>query len=141
MANVDWQDWSQFGQAGGRGGTRRASAGPRTSTTTIPGASRSGRRQQSLPILWTWSVGFAYDTSPLSHGQRSPEIPLHRQWRAGTGLSTALDRSSSSASPTSTLNLGDASLSRDRGPVTGKLDGKYATNEVHFVDFTISYKF
>ena len=39
------------------------------------------------------------------------------------------------------LNLGDASMSRDRGPVAGKLDGKYSTNEVHFVDFTISYKF
>ena len=39
------------------------------------------------------------------------------------------------------LNLGDASMSRDRGPAAGKLDGKYSTNEVHFVDFTISYKF
>ena len=35
----------------------------------------------------------------------------------------------------------DASLSRNRGPVAGRLDGNYSTNEVHFVDFTTGYEF
>ena len=42
MANVDWQDWSQFGEVEIQVNSA-AGAGRRTSTTTTPGASRSAR--------------------------------------------------------------------------------------------------
>ena len=139
MANVDWQDWSQFGepeiQVNSVGRRRTLNLDYDDTWGFALGA------QYKLSDPWTWSVGFAYDTSPLSHSQRTPAIPLDRQWRAGTGLEYRLSQKLSLGLAYEYLNLGDASMSRDRGPVAGKLDGKYSTNEVHFVDFTISYKF
>jgi len=139
MANVDWQDWSQFGEVEvevNSSGQRRTENLNYDDTWGFAlGA------QYKLSDPWTWSVGFAYDTSPLSHSQRTPAIPLDRQWRAGTGLEYRLSPKLSLGLAYEYLNLGDASMSRDRGPAAGKLDGKYSTNEAHFVDFTISYKF
>src|SRR4051794_2411484 len=139
MANVDWQDWSRFGepeiQVNSVGRRRTLNLDYDDTWGFALGA------QYKLSDPWTWSVGFAYDTSPLSKSQRTPAIPLDQQWRVGTGLEYRLSQKLSLGLAYEYLNLGDASMSRDRGPAAGKLDGKYSTNEVHFIDFTISYKF
>jgi long-subunit fatty acid transport protein len=39
------------------------------------------------------------------------------------------------------LNLGDADLDRDRGSLAGRIEGNYSTNEIHFFNATLSWKF
>src|SRR5512132_1644258 len=39
------------------------------------------------------------------------------------------------------LNLGEADLDRERGPLAGRIQGNYATNEIHFFNATLSWKF
>ncbi len=51
---------------------------------------------------WLWSVGGAFDTSPMSKSERSPTIPLDQQYRLGTGVHTASTTTSRSVSPMST---------------------------------------
>ena len=85
MGNIGWQDWSEFGK---QDLTLRS-----TSTTKFTqdleyddtwhfalGA------QFRFAESWLWSVGAAYDTSPVEEDTRTPDLPLVRQIRIGTGV-------------------------------------------------------
>ena len=138
MANVDWQDWSQFGEVE----VNVNSAGqpdhePQLRRHLGLRARRAVQDRRAVDLVGRLRLRhLAHEPQPADAG-----APLDRQWRAGTGLEYRLSPKLSLGLAYEYLNLGDASLSRDRGPVAGKIDGKYSTNEVHFVDFTISYKF
>ncbi len=43
--------------------------------------------------------------------------------------------------PNEYLNLGDADLDRDSGPLSGRIEGDYATNEIHFLNVTLGWTF
>ena len=91
MANVSWQDWSQFGQ-------------PTVEVTSPTATSRSATANLDYDDTWgfalgtrykfaegwSWSVGGAFDTSPLKNKQRTPALPLDQQYRIGTGVQYAL---------------------------------------------------
>lgn len=90
---------------------------------------------------WQWSLGFAFDSSPLSKSQRTPALPLDRQIRVGTGVQYALNERATIGAAYEYLNLGDADMDRDRGALSGRIQGDYATNEIHFFNATLSWKF
>ena len=39
------------------------------------------------------------------------------------------------------LNLGEADLNRESGPLAGRIQGNYATNEIQFFNATLSWNF
>jgi long-chain fatty acid transport protein len=83
--NIGWQDWSEFGK---QDLTLRA-----TNATTFTQhldyddtwhVALGG--QYRFAERWLWSVGAAYDTSPTDEDTRTPDLPLDRQIRIGTGI-------------------------------------------------------
>ncbi|SHO53589.1 OmpP1/FadL family transporter [Desulfopila aestuarii] len=86
MGNIGWQDWSAFGKQD----LTLASADSQTFTKNLDyddtwhaalGA------QYRFAQQWLWSVGVAYDTSPVKDDDnRTPDLPLDRQIRVGTGI-------------------------------------------------------
>ncbi len=138
VGNIVWQQWSQFGQPT----LEVTSTTSRDATTDLDyndtwGLSIGGRYRFAPD--WLWSVGFAYDTSPMSKSQRTPAMPLDRQIRVGTGVQYALNERATLGAAYEYLNLGDADLERSR-PLAGTLQGDYSTNEIHFFNATLSWK-
>jgi len=39
------------------------------------------------------------------------------------------------------LDAGDAEIDQFRGPLVGRIEGEYDTNETHFFAFNLSWKF
>lgn len=138
VGNIVWQQWSQFGQPT----LEVTSTTSRDATSDLDyndtwGLSIGGRYR--FDPDWLWSVGFAYDTSPMSKSQRTPAMPLDRQIRVGTGVQYALNERATLGVAYEYLNLGDADLERSR-PLAGTLQGDYSTNEIHFFNATLSWK-
>ena len=139
VGSVNWQDWSQFGQP-----SLSISAQTDRSATTDLDYNDTwgfglGSRYKVGPG-WLWSVGLAFDTSPMSKSQRTPALPLDRQYRIGTGVQYALSDVLTLGDAYEYLNLGNADLNRSRGPLAGTLQGDYSTNEVHALNVTINWK-
>ena len=140
MGNVVWQQWSQFGQPSlevTSTTSRKATADLNYDDTW--GFALGGRYKFATD--WQWSLGVAFDTSPMSKSQRTPALPLDRQVRVGTGVQYALNDRATIGAAYEYLNLGDADLDRNRGPLAGRIQGDYSTNEIHFFNATLSWKF
>jgi long-chain fatty acid transport protein len=141
MANVSWQDWSEFGE-------------PNVEVTSTTGSSRSATANLDYDDTWgfavgtrykfaegwSWSVGGAFDTSPLKNKNRGPALPLDQQYRIGTGVQYALSDRITLGAAYEYLNLGSAKIDRSR-PLAGTLKGDYSTNEIHWFNVTMAWKF
>lgn len=140
MGNVTWQNWSQFGQPS----LEVTSTTSRSATTDLgykdTWGFALGGRWRFLP-RWSWSAGFAYDTSPMSKSERTPALPLDQQFRIGTGIQYALSERITLGAAYEYLNLGEGDIDVDRGPLAGSLQGNYSTNDVHYVNATLAWKF
>jgi long-chain fatty acid transport protein len=137
MANVTWQDWSEFGKPT----VEVTSTTSRKATVDLDyddtwGVALGGRWR--FRPAWTWSLGVGYDTSPINKSQRGPALPLDQQVRVGTGLQYALTERATIGAAYQYLYLGQGDIDRDSGQLTGRLEGDYSSNEVHFFNMTLS---
>jgi long-chain fatty acid transport protein len=83
MGNIGWQDWSEFGK---QDLTLRATDA--TTFTQDLGYDDTWHfalgAQYRFAERWLWSVGAAYDTSPVDDADKvTPDLPLDRQVRIG----------------------------------------------------------
>lgn len=76
----------------------------------------------------------------MSKSQRIPALPMDQQIRVGTGAQYALSEKIVLGAAYEYLNLGECDLNRSK-PLAGTISGNYSTNEVHFVNATVSWKF
>ena len=85
MANLGWQNWSEFGEIG------LSLGGPAAKSLEVDANFDDtwhyalGARYQLDP-LWSVSAGIAYDTSPVSNSDGSVAMLLDRQIRYAAGL-------------------------------------------------------
>jgi long-chain fatty acid transport protein len=130
VGNVVWQQWSQFGQPS----LEITSTTSRSATADLDyndtWGFALGTRYKFAPD-WLWSVGVAFDTSPISKSQRTPALPLDQEIRVGTGVQYALNDRATIGAAYEYLNLGEADIDRQR-PLAGTLQGNYSTNEIHW---------
>jgi len=89
MANFGWQDWSQFGSVDVSLQNRPCQTGQffhesehEKYLSRRPWRAVSNRQTLAL------SLGFAYDSSPMSEANRSPSLPLDRNWRGAQAFNT-----------------------------------------------------
>ena len=139
VGNVVWQQWSQFAQPN----LEVQSTTSRKATANLDyddtWGIALGTRYRFAPD-WLWSVGVAFDSSPISKSQRTPALPLDQQIRVGTGVQYALNDRLTIGTAYEYLNLGEADIDRSK-PLPGTLQGNYSTNEIHFFNATLSLKF
>jgi long-chain fatty acid transport protein len=140
MGNVVWQDWSQFGKPD----ISIATTGVSNETVNLNYDDTWGFAlgvQYAVADGWLWSVGGGYDTSPMSESQRSPAVPLDRQFRLGTGLQYSFNDNLTAGAAYQYLNGGDADLDVERGPLAGSLEGDYKSYDIHFFALNLSWRF
>lgn len=141
MANIGWQDWSEFGKQD----LTLSSPTSRTFTKDL-GYNDTWHfavgAQCRIAQRWLWSVGAAYDTSPLDgDDKRTPDLPLDRQIRVGTGLQYDWNQDVTVGVAYEYLDAGKAKIDQDGGPLQGPLKGDYDPNVIHFLAFNLIWKF
>jgi long-chain fatty acid transport protein len=140
MGNFGWQNWKDYGDVD----VTVSSENTRSFTSdagfhdTWHGAIGAQYRL-SRPCLF--SVGFAYDSTPVSRFHRTPSMPLDRNYRFGVGLQYDWSEDMTIGAAYEFLDLGEAETANLRRPLAGTLKGDYSVNEVHFVAMNVVWKF
>ena len=140
MGNIGWQDWSEFGK-------QDLTLESTTSTTFTKDLDYDDTwhfalgAQYRFADRWMWSVGAAYDTSPTDEDTRTPDLPLDRQIRIGTGIQYDWNKDVTVGAAYEYLDAGDAEIDQKGGPLQGSLKGDYDTNAIHFFAVNLIWKF
>ncbi len=140
MGNIGWQEWSEFGKQD----LTLRSTNSRTFTQDLDYDDIwhfALGSQYRLADAWLWSVGAAYDTSPTDEDERTPDLPLDRQIRIGTGIQYDWNKDVTVGAAYQYLDAGDAEIDQEGGPLQGDFKGEYDTNSIHFFAVNLIWKF
>ncbi|MEE4111365.1 MAG: OmpP1/FadL family transporter [Desulfobacteraceae bacterium] len=140
MGNIGWQDWSAFGKQT----LTLRSTNARTFTQDLNYKDTwhfALGAQHRFGEKWLWSVGAAYDSSPLESDTRTPDAPLDRQIRIGTGIQYDWTRNVTVGAAYEFIDLGKARINQQGGPLQGALQGEYGTNQAHVLAVNLIWKF
>lgn len=140
MGSVGWQNWQEFGELEASIPNTAASDIAVDLNYTDTWHFALGLRGR-IADRWIWSIGAAYDTSPCSESNRSPILPLDRQWRFATGFQYELDEDVTLGIAYQYLDAGTARINRKGGALTGDLKGKYSTNRIQYLAVNVQWKF
>jgi long-chain fatty acid transport protein len=140
VGNIGWQDWSEYGKQD----LTLASTTSRTFTKDLEYDDTwhfaLGAQYRFAPP-WLWSVGVAYDTSPVDDDKRTPDAPLDRQIRLGTGIQYDWNEDVTVGLAYEYMDAGDAKIDQTGGPLQGDLKGEYGTNVIQFLAVNLIWKF
>ncbi len=141
MANVGWQDWSQFGNIG----VDLSSANIDGGKTIDAGFKDTWHGALGLHYRfaepWLWQVGFAYDTSPVEKEHRSVMMPLDRQYRYATGIEYTYDKDITLGFDYTFIDAGKSEIDQNRGPLAGNIVGEYDPNYINAFGLRMNWKF
>ena len=140
MGNIGWQEWSEFGK-------QNVTLRSVTSTTFTQDLNYDDTwsfalgSQYRFGTNWLWSVGAAYATDPANDETRTPDLPLDRQIRIGTGIQYDWNQDVTIGAAYQYLDAGEAKIDQDGGPLQGPLKGEYDPNAIHFFAVNLIWKF
>jgi long-chain fatty acid transport protein len=139
MGNVGWQNWSQFGQTqlGISAQTQKTLAVDLHYTDTIQIAFGG---QYRIADRWLWSAGFAYDSAPVSEENRTPNLPLDRQLRYGTGIQYEINDDFVLGIANEVMDGSNAPYDIKRGPLAGRVQGDFSSNIINFLGINLVWK-
>ena len=140
LGNIGWQEFSSFGET-----TFSLSSEITTQLTQDRNFDDTWHFalgfQYEIDDPWLLSMGIAYDESPVSDSDRTPDMPLDRQWRYGTGIQYDLSEDMTVGCAYEFLDLGDAKIDQNRGPLAGEIVGDYSSNYIHFFNVNLIKRF
>jgi len=140
VASIGWQDWSEYGQ-------------PNVTVQNSDGISFEVDQNfkdtwhgsigalYRIADAWLWSIGFAYDSSPLDDEDRSPDYPIDRQIRLGTGLQYDWSEDMTIGAAYTYLDTGDAEIDWEGRPLQGDIKGDYDPNHTHAFALNLIWRF
>jgi len=141
MANVGWQDWSQFGNIG----VDLASVNINGGKTVDAGFKDTWHYALGLHYRcaepWLWQLGFAYDSSPVDKDHRSVVMPLDRQYRYATGVEYTYDKDITLGFDYTFIDAGKSEIDQNRGPLAGNIVGEYDPNYINAFGLRMNWKF
>ena len=150
MADVGWQDWSQFGEVDV--GVETDASGTRTVTKNLHyqdtwhGALGA---QYKYSERWRFSTGVAYDTSAVEDKYRAVILPMGRNLRFGLGAEWQATKQLSLGAAwdlawigTMSVNQGSEFVSGTTIPtLRGRVAGSYNDAWLSFFTANLTYKF
>jgi long-chain fatty acid transport protein len=138
MADVGWQNWSQFGEI---------TIGVNTST---PGGSKDLTAQLHFDDTWHGALGaqykasdqwrftggFAYDTSAVSDANRSVALPVGQAYRYGLGAFYKVSQSVDLGAAYELVWTGNMPVNQGAGSYRGQVSGSF--NDAYFMFFGVN---
>jgi long-chain fatty acid transport protein len=141
LGNIGWQDWSEFGKQDLTLSSTDSTSFTKDLEYKDTWHFALGTQYRFVP-QWLWSFGLAYDTSPVDgDDQRTPDLPLDRQIRIGTGLQYDWNEDMTVGVAYEYLDTGDAGIEQEGGSLKGDLKGDYSTNAIHFLAVNLTWRF
>jgi len=140
MANVGWQDWSQFGKV-----DVTVSSDTTTSLTTdfdfkdTWHAALGAQFRVSEP--WLLTGGVAYDSSMLDEEDISPALPVGETWRFALGTRYDWSKDVTLGAAYALGWGGDLDMDVERGPLAGRVSGTYESTALHVVSLNVDWRF
>jgi len=142
MANFGWQDWSQFGSVDVSLQVPDPINGSLTANLNLKNTWHGALGMQyRIAKPWLLSLGFAYDSSPMTQANRSPSMPFDQNWRGAMGIQYDWSKNLTLGFAYEYINLGSAGINKSGGQVIGSLVGDYGPNMVNVVNLNAIYKF
>ena len=142
MANFGWQNWNQFGSVDvGLQVNLLRSQNLVTNLNMNNTWHGALGMQYRIAKPWLLSLGFAYDSSPMTDATRSPSMPLDRNWRGAVGVQYDWNQNLTLGFAYEYINLGSSALDKQGGPFLGTLVGDYGPNMINVVNLNLIYKF
>lgn len=140
MANVGWQDWSEFGKV-----DVMVSASDPASFLAVHeyedtwhvAAGAQYRASDSL----LFSTGVAYDSSLLDDEDRSLDLPLGESWRFGAGAQYQWKKNITLGLAYELLWSGDLAVDVNRGALSGRVSGEFSDAHTHFLHTSLNWRF
>lgn len=139
LGNVGWEDWSAM--------DRTVLTSDNGGSFTIPRnwqdtwhAAIGAEYRLCRPLLL--QAGFAYDSSPTRAHDRTPDLPMDRQLRFGTGLIYEWNKHEKTSLSLEYLNGGKAPINLIKeGTDITLLKGHYSHNQIIFININYIRKF
>lgn len=140
MGNVGWQQWSEFQKA-----SVVLDSASGSSLTVIPkykdtwhGAIGARYRlRENLALL----AGFAYDGAAVSTKNRTLDFPVGKQYRYGAGLEWAVTETIQAGFDFTLMSQGNLYVDVERGPLAGRVAGKFKNIFAQFFNFNLQWTF
>jgi long-chain fatty acid transport protein len=131
LGTVGWEDWSAFDNVN-ISTSRGSQKIPRNWDDTWKFAAGVHFR----PVdKWLLQLGFSYDTSPVDSDDRTPDMPIDRQIRYGTGVQYKWSDKLSTGAQFVYADYGKAKIDNDL------LKGDYKRNDIFFFALNANWKF
>jgi long-chain fatty acid transport protein len=136
LADAGWADWQRFG--------RQESKAP-DGSTVITDRHWKDTWRVGLGLRWRAGrrtmlhAGASYDSSPVSNRDRTPDLPLDRQWRFAAGVTRDPKPFLSVSLSCSYTALGSAHIEKFLGPIGGRLSGQYGGGRLPFVSLSFDF--
>jgi long-chain fatty acid transport protein len=131
LGSLRWENWSQFGNLpiSTDRGSRTAKTGWHDTYGFNLGVNYRPADQ------WLLQAGFAYDSSPVSDGNRNAMLPVDRQLRYAAGVQYQWNERVNIGGAFEYADMGDAKID------SNVLKGDYKDNQIFFFGLNVSYKF
>jgi long-chain fatty acid transport protein len=139
LANVGWQNWSQFGKVD----VGVDSANPSSLTKNLNyddtwhGAIGAQYRASEK---WLLSTGFAYDSSAVSDANRTLSLPMGQAYRLGLGAQWQVSKAISLGAGYEFMWAGDMPVTQDSA-YRGRVSGGFNDSWFSFFDLNLTWKF
>jgi long-chain fatty acid transport protein len=146
MADLGWQNWSEFGQIGLALDTTTAVGNPISRSTSVDANFQDtwhtalGARYR-LNSMWAVSAGFAYDSSPVRNADRSIVLPLDRQYRYALGLTYDWRKNVTFGAAYEYMDAGSAPVNQTGGTMKGDLKGRFKDDAFSILALNVNWKF
>jgi len=140
MANLGWQDWSQFGRVD----VSVDSANPKNLTTALDYKDTwhvALGADYRISDAWRLTGGVAYDSAMMDDDQITPALPVSDTWRFGLGTRYAWSPDVSLSGSYELAWSGDIDMDVSRGPLAGRVSGTYEDTALHVVCLTLEWRF
>ncbi|MGD2075920.1 MAG: outer membrane protein transport protein [Gammaproteobacteria bacterium] len=146
MADLGWQNWSQFGEIGLSLDTTTVTGTAISRSTTADANFQDtwhtavGARYRLDP-RWSVSAGIAYDSSPVRNSDRSIVLPLDRQYRYALGVQYELRKDLTLGAAYEYMDAGSAPVDQTGGALKGDLEGDLKDDVFHILALSANWKF
>ena len=146
MADLGWQNWSEFGQIGLSLDTTSATGTELDRDTSVDANFQDtwhyalGARYRLNP-QWSVSAGFAYDSSPVTNSDRSIVLPLDRQYRYALGVQYDWRKDITLGAAYEYMDAGSAPVDQTGGALKGDLKGDLKDDVFHILALSAKWKF
>ena len=138
MGDFGWENWSKFGQVD--------VAVVSSTTTSLTTTSKYNDTyhvgigtQYRLNSEWLLNGGFAFDSTMVSAANRSISLPVGATYRFGLGADWLMNPKIKLGFSYELAYIGDMSVSQNRGPLAGQVNGEFKDTAMHFFAFTMNW--